>query len=228
MSRAALVAVLAAIGCGRGAPAPAGDPPDLAGLAARLEADAARITGAIDPSAAARAVVAGWRLPATAWSTTVIPEAATWWPAYAAAFDAGAPALAARVEAWAQEGTAGELRAHYAGDPDLTRAQSRLRALVPLGRTSAVVVPGDGDVVLGCVFVHDGHAWRTLTGLDEAITDAVAQAAPACAAHLARAGRLDRCGELGWEITRAALAADGPALARACAQAAPHCGAAAR
>jgi hypothetical protein len=217
------LALLALAACGGGPTTTPAAEPGPAGLAARLIADSERITGAIDPAAAAREIVAGWKLPEPAWRRRVTEPYRGLWREYAAAFDAEAPALAGRLEAWARDAADIDARVHYAGDPDLTLAQSRLRTALPTGEPGAVIVPAVGDVILGEVFVFDGGRWYALAGLDAAVRARVARTAPACAEDLARAGKLDRCGELGWEITRAALADDVAGLARACAAAAPAC-----
>ena len=223
MTRRASALLLAFAACGGSRAARPPDETGPGGLATRLIADSERITGAIDPIAAARAVVAGWRLPEAAWRQRVTKPYGDVWREYATAFDAAAPALAGRLEAWARDGADIDARVHYAGDAELSLEQSRLRTALPTGEPGAVIVPAIGDVILGEVFVYDGTRWRTLTGLDAAISKRVATLAPSCAADLARAGRLDRCGELAWEITRAALADDAADLTRACAAAALAC-----
>lgn len=223
MRRAQPVLALIALGACSRPPAP---PPDLVGpegLAARLVADSERITGAIDPAAAAREVVAGWKMPAAGWATRVTSPYRGVWAEYAAQFDAAAPALAARLQAWAEDGADIEARVHYAGDPDLSLEQSRLRPALPTGEPGAVIVPAIGEVILGEVFVHDGQRWRTLTGLDAAVRARVGRHDAPCADQYARAGRLDPCGDVAWEVTRAALADDTAGLTRACAALLQRC-----
>ncbi len=220
--RTALV-IVALAACSRSAPAVPRDEPGPEGLAARLIADSERITGAIDPAAAAREVVAGWKLPEAAWAVRVTPPYRGVWAEYAAQFAAAAPALAARLEAWARDGADIEARVHVAGDAELSRQQSRLRTALATGEPGVAIVPAIGDVILGEVFVHDGQRWRTLTGLDAAVRARVARHDAACADDYDWAGRLDRCGDLGWELTRAALADDAAGLSRACTAAHAAC-----
>lgn len=204
----------------------AASPPDVdgpQGLGVRLTADAERINRAIDPAAAAREIVSHWKLSQAEWKQRLVPAYAGMWKDYSRAFDEAAPALAERLAVWSAEATELNVRFHFAGDPELSRAQSRLRTALETGAPGVAVVPAEGEVMLGEVFVFDGAHWRTLTGLDEAITARVRAHSETCAQDLLRSGRLDRCGDLGWEITRAAIADDATALARACALAHPHC-----
>ena len=212
MWRAALVVLglglglgLGVSGCGR--PAPALAPAELAGA---LDA----LAGA-DHATRARAVER-WRLDLAAWDALVVEPYRAVYDDYARAFERARPRLIAQL---ARPGAIAT-RAHFAGDPRLTRGQARARWALP------VQFPGEVAELAGApldvVFVRRAHAWFAITGLDEAILARAAALDPACAAHLATV-QPDRCGELGWVLAEAALRADRPRFDRACALAANLC-----
>jgi hypothetical protein len=135
---------------------------------------------------------------------------------YARAFDAAAPALAAQL---ARAGAI-TARTHFAGDPRLTRGQARARWAVPVLYPSEVAEV-DG-AALDVVFVRTHTGWGAITGIDALIDARIEAQQPGCAAHLATV-RDDACGKIVWTVADAALRADLPRLARACALAANVC-----
>jgi len=165
-----------------------------------------------------RDAVAGWVLDEAAWRRIVVDPYRDVWRDYVAAFDRARPALVARLAAHGAITT----RRHYAGDPRLTRAQGRLRWAVPVQYPSMVAELGGAPI--DTVFVYDGARWRALAGLDDVVLARARALDPACAALLARAGRIGHCGEVGWMIADAALRTQRARFAHACKLAASLCG----
>ena len=192
--RALVLVVL--IACGRSAPAPAPGSPEA--LAAYLHGVAPR-------------EATGWILDQAGWERIVVPPYRALWPEYEARFDAAiAPVIA-------QLPHAGATRRHYAGDPKLTGAQTRLRWALPVQYPSVVA---DG---IDTVFVWDGGGWRVLAGLDDIMLAHVRALDPHCADLVARAGPPGHCSEVGWFVADTALRNDA-GFARACQLAADACG----
>lgn len=196
----ALLAVLL-IGCRRPAPPPPPGTPEA--LAAYLHAATAHDA-------------TGWILDRDAWDRTVVAPYRALWPEYRAHFDAAiAPVIRDLPHA-------GATRRHYAGDPRLTKAQTRTRWALPVQYPSVVA---DG---LDTVFVWDGAGWRVLAGLDDVLLAHVRALDPHCADLLARAGGRDtHCSEVGWFVADTALRARdgaGAGFAHACQLAAAACG----
>lgn len=108
-----------------------------------------------------------------------------------------------------------DIRRHFANDTTLSPAQVRLRWTLPVLYPSYVA--GDS------VFVEVNGAWRTLSGLDEALLARVRTLDAACADRLALAGPPGGCTDAGWVIADAALRADTSRFARACQLATAAC-----
>ena len=198
----AVIATLGAPGCQEAPPtAPVS-------LAATLRAGA-------EPARAAEAV-AHWKLDRASWDAVVVEPYRAAYADYARAFDAAAPALAAQL---ARTGTI-TARTHFTGDPRLTRGQARARWAVPVLYPSEVA-DVDG-AALDVVFVRTRTGWGAITGIDTLIATRVEAQQPGCAVHLATV-RDDACGKVVWTVADAALRADPPRLARACALAANVC-----
>jgi hypothetical protein len=195
--------------------------PTPAGLAEALGATLHEVAAAGDrgPAAARRAVEA-WRMPEARWTALVTDGYRPHWRAYAAAFDADAGAVAARLVELARRGGPVEARWQYADDPRLSRAQVRLRWVLPTGRPG--VVADVGGAPLDVVFAWDGAAWRALIGVDDVQLARTRAADPACAEALAAAGRPGTCTDLAWMIADAALRGQPDRLRRACGLAAAN------
>jgi hypothetical protein len=193
----ALAAVLL-IGCKKPVPAPPPGSPEA--LAAYL-----KTAGPRD--------VTGWILDQPAWDRIVVPPYRALWPEYKAKFDG------ADVMVMAQVPHAGATRRHYAGDPHLSRSQTRLRWALPPQYPSVVA---DG---IDTVFVWDGTGWRVLAGLDDVLHDHVMALDPHCAQLLSRAGGTNqRCNEVGWYVADTALRKDTKGFLHACEMAEAACG----
>jgi hypothetical protein len=215
--------LLAAMACGRRDPTDAesvaGDEavveaPELDGLRASLVRDLDRIARGPDPTTVAASVVAAWQVPARRWPTLVTAGFRPHHAAYAAAFAAEAPSVAAAlVAARATPSRAIEVRWQYADDPRLTGEQARLRIALPVGRPGAIVVL-DGQP-LAPVFAHDGQRWRALLALERVIVDRLAADAPDCVAPY-QAAHDGPCLAMSAPILEAALAGARGELARAC------------
>jgi hypothetical protein len=153
----------------------------------------------------------GWILDQAGWDRIVVPPYRALWSEYRAHFDAAiAPVIA-------QLPHAGPARRHFAGDPKLSNAQTRMRWALPVQYPSAVA---DG---IDAVFVWDGTGWRVLAGLDDIMLAHIRTLAPTCADLVARAGPPGHCSELGWFVADTALRGDA-GFARACKLAATACG----
>jgi hypothetical protein len=187
------LAAVVLIGCSTPAQPPAGSP----------EALAAYLKTATPHDAA------GWILDQAAWDRIVVPPYRALWPEYRAHFDTAVAALLPHPAA---------TRRHYAGDPRLSRSQTRLRWALPPQYPSVVA---DG---IDTVFVWDGAGWRVLAGLDDVLFDHVRALDPHCAELLARAGGANQhCNEVGWFVADTALRNDA-GFAHACQLAAAACG----
>ncbi len=218
MNAAPALLVAALVACDGRAPttgAALAEAADLAGLRAALARDVAAIAGASQPDAAARAVLAGWQVPAEAWPALVTPPFRPHHAAYAAAFVAAAPAATGELRALAAGAatSAVEVRWQYADDPALTPAQARLRVALPVGRPGAIVTLAGRP--LAPVFVHDGRRWRALLGLEQVIALRLAARAPACVAPYVAAAR-EPCLAMSAPVIHAVLADDDRELERAC------------
>lgn len=200
--------VLLAIACRSQAPAP-GTPDDLA-------AYLANVAGADEASRTRE--VASWILDERTWNRTIVDPWRTLYLDYTRAFDAARPALVARLAAGGHVAA----RRHYAGDPQLTRSEARLRWALPVQYPS--VVADLAGAPIDAVFVYDGARWRALAGLDEVVLAHVRALDPACGDLLTRAGPRSRCTEVGWAVADAALRGDHTAFAHVCGLAGPLCG----
>jgi len=192
----AAVVVLIVAACSRPAPAPAPGSPEA--LAAYLKT--------VTPRDAT-----GWILDQAGWDGIVVPPYRALWPEYKARFDASIAKVTAQLP------HAGATRRHYAGDPKLSNAQTRLRWALPVQYPSVVA---DG---IDTVFVWDGAGWRVLAGLDDILLDHVRALDPRCAELVARAGPAGHCSEVGWFVADTALRGDA-GFARACQLARDACG----
>ena len=208
---ATIAATIVVLGCGRGqrGRAEAAEPADLAGLRVVIERDLTVIAADRSPAVAA-SIVGAWLVPDRAWPAMVTAPFRARHPLYAAGFVAARVELAA--ELLAAHGAV-DVRWQYADDPRLAPDQARVRVALPVGRPGAIVTVGDHAVT--AVFAHDGHRWRALAGLDEAIVAGLAVHAPACVAPYRRAAR-PPCLAMSTPALAAVLAADAAALERAC------------
>ena len=202
--RLALVALLVAVACQREAPAPP----------ATLAAYLMPLAGADE--ATRRAAVTSWKIDEAAWQHLTTDPYRTAYADYARQFAIAAPALVARFE----HAGAITTRPHFAGDPRLTTGQARARWAQPVQAPSEVA-DLDGAPI-DAVFVRDGDRWRAIVGVDAIIREHAAAMAPDCAA-LFDALTPGRCADAAWVVAEAALRADRPRFARACAQATNLC-----
>jgi hypothetical protein len=222
---AALLATAIAIvgGCRRArAPEAHEEPAGLAGLRAAIERERAAIGGAVDPRAAAAAILAGRELPAAAWPELVSERFRPHRGEAAAAFAAAIPAAADELAALGRAAGALpiEVRWQYADDPQLAPAQARMRVALPVGRPGAIALAGGRP--LAPIFVHDGARWRALLGLDDVVAARIAARDPACAAAYRAAAR-EPCLAMSAPVIAAALDPDAAGLARACGRLAAAC-----
>jgi hypothetical protein len=209
-----LVVVLAIAACNNSPFAPAVLPGSPESLVAYLQT----VVGPGADDATRQREVADWRLDPSLWDRTVVALYRPLYADYERAFAAEAPALAARLA----RGGAVTARRHYAGDPRLTRSQSRDRWALPPLYPSLVAEAGGAPIE--AVFVPDGGHWRALIGLDTVVRARVAALDPGCAANLALAGPTGRCTDVGAAIASAALRTDRDQLAHVCRLAETLCG----
>jgi hypothetical protein len=158
--------------------------------------------------------VARWQLDRAHFERLIVEPFRGAYDGYDAKFKARIPELGdSLAELFAKP----VVRKHFAGDPDLTPSQSRLRWTVP------VMYPAYVVRAIDTAFVRlDGH-WYALAGLDEAIVDKARAIDPTCAARLELAGPPGPCTDVGWAIADAALRGGGDRFIHACKLAAPHC-----
>ncbi|MGE5182757.1 MAG: hypothetical protein ACM31C_11870 [Acidobacteriota bacterium] len=162
--------------------------------------------------------VASWQLGEQAWNRTVVEPFRGLYTDYARGFDAATAPLAAQLAA---RGTI-TARRHFADDPRLTLAQGRLRWTVPVMYPSAVAELAGAPI--DTVFVFDGDRWRALAGVDALVLARARALDAGCGELLARAGRDDRCSQVGWVIADAALRGERARFDHACTLAVGLCG----
>lgn len=155
------------------------------------------------------AAVAGWRLDEAAWRRLVVDPYRTLHADYVREFDAAAPRLVTRL---ARRDREISTRAHFAGDPLLTRGEAWARWALPVMAPAEVAIL-DGEP-LDAVFVRDGDRWRAIVGLDAIVTARVTALDPACAGRMTEPA--PRCRELAWQIADAALRSDRARFEHAC------------
>jgi len=196
--------VLAALGATIATTAACGSPapPPRPGSPEALAAYLATVVGA-DATTRQREV-ASWLAPPALWDVTLVEPYRPLYAEYQRAFAAELPALVDRL---AHPGPV-TARRHFAGDPRLTPAEARDRWALPVLFPSLVAEAGGAPI--DAVFVSEGPAWRALVGLDQVVLARVAALDPGCAAHLALAGPLGHCTDVGAAIVGAAQT--GPAL----------------
>lgn len=164
--------------------------------------------------------VAEWKLTPDEWTHIVVEPYAQHYADYARAFDAAARGLDTQLATWrAHDGRLAQ-RAHYAGDPELTRGQARARWALPV-QAPAEVAMLDG-APLDAVFVRAGDRYKAIVGVDEIVVAATRALDADCARVLEALGS-KACQIVSWEIADAALRADRPRLAHACSLAATQC-----
>lgn len=221
----ALLALGLALGlaaCGdRRAPeqtAPASAPP---AAAPSLESAVAALLASSDLAAA----VDELKLPPAGFDAVLVPSYHRLFAAYLAKYNDEADALVpelARLRAAAKEGgPAIAVRRHYAGDPEISLAQGRVRWAQPVQSESWRV--SIGDAPLDAVWVSYAGRWYLLLGLDEAALSALAAMAPQCAAAARLAGAPGPCSDAAWMAIDGALREDADRVARACDRAAHLC-----
>lgn len=160
--------------------------------------------------------VRSWRFDRAAWERTVVEPYRGLYDDYARAFDAAVPALVATLSRRGVITT----RAHFAGDPRLTRGQAHARWALPVLFPSQVAEL-DGTAI-DLVFVRDGNRWLAITGIDAILRARTSELAPACTGYLDTT-TLPACRDVGWMVADAAVRADRARLERACRLAASVC-----
>jgi len=168
-----------------------------------------------------RDAIAGWELDRPAFARIVVPTYRQLWDDYHARFAAESIRLVGDLARPVKPGAI-TARKHYAGDPRLSPSQARLRLALPVLYPS-VVAELDG-VPVDTVFVHDGHGWRALAGLDTSVRLFVSHLDHHCGELLDEAGPVNRCTELAAAIIDAALKADHVELGHMCQLATSACG----
>jgi len=174
------------------------------------------------PEDARLRAVRGWKLDRRAWDAVIVEPYRALYPDYAAAFDAAVPVLVTQLAVKRPI----LARAHFAGDPKLTRAQAITRwALPTLAPARVAELGGTPPVALDVVFVDAGGGWRAIVGLDAIVHARIAAVDPACADLLTLIDpRGGRCIEAAWAVADAALRREAASLTRTCTLAASLCG----
>ncbi len=226
------------------APAPAPASSASAAIAAAIAADQAAaaaqasLTAAVTALLAAPAdeqqrAVARLKLDPLAFSDVLTAPYDLQYSAYDARFTAAAPAFAAELRRLAAAPAASAaapaapaapaitVRRHYAGDRTLSLEQARLRWALPVQAESWLVERG--GVLLDAVWVRHRGRWFTLMGLDAAVLQLLATAAPECAAAARRAGPPGVCSDATWMALDAAMRGVDDRVARACERALHFC-----
>ena len=221
------------------APAPASAPASSASAAIAADQAAAAaqasLTAAVTALFAAPAdeqqrAVAQLKLDPLAFSDVLTAPYDLQYSAYDARFTAAAPAFAAELRRLAAAPAASAaapaaptitVRRHYAGDRTLSLEQARLRWALPVQAESWLVERG--GVLLDAVWVRHRGRWFTLMGLDAAVLQLLATAAPECAAAARRAGPPGVCSDATWMALDAAMRGVDDRVARACERAVHFC-----
>lgn len=159
----------------------------------------------------ADAHVAELRMDQATFVKTVAPSFRGLYDDYVREYDAGAQALAARIEA-----DRAMPRKHFATDKQNTLEQERLRWALPTLYPSLSAA--------GTVFVRSGDRFYALAGLDAAMVGRVAERDAACAKLLDHVMEAKPCADVGWVVVDAGIRNDRPELARACRLAERVCG----
>ncbi|HTR50731.1 MAG TPA: hypothetical protein VMJ10_08495 [Kofleriaceae bacterium] len=206
---AAVVASAVAIACSRATPLPEPGTPDDLAVHLRTIAGADEATRARE--------VATWLVDEATWRRVIVEPYRELYGDYVRGFDTASAPLVAQLAPLGDVTT----RRHFAGDPRLTRAQGRLRWTLPPLYPSAVAEL-DGTPI-DTVFLWDGMQWRALVGLDEVVRARARAIDPACAAHLALAGPIGHCSEVGAAIADAAVRGDRARFGHLCGLAATLC-----
>lgn len=174
------------------------------------------------PDTERTAAVAGWTLSRAEWDRVVIPHYRPLYDDYLRELSVARPVLVAQLAAKHPIAT----RAHFAGDPTMTRSQAITRwALPTLAPARLADLAGRPPAPLEAVFVDVGGRWRVLVGIGAIVRRRVAALDDACARtldHLEPGG--GRCIEAAWAAADAALHADRARFAHACGLAANLCG----
>ena len=143
-------------------------------------------------------------LPGSTWDRVVVPPFRGLYDAYVAGF-VGKPVHAPPFA----------VRAHFAGDPQLTLDEAVTRWIVPTLFGSQVV---DG---IDAVFVAEDDHFYALTGMAEVIAR---QLSPPCRDLLVRVGPPGRCGDAVWQFVVDSLRGNRGAAEHACSLAVALCG----
>lgn len=194
-----LLLVVALTACRR---APAKDD----SLAAYL-ADAAK-----DPAAA----VASWKLSPAGWERVTTDPYRGEYDYYRDYFENHEKELVRQLS----RGGAIATRAHFAGDPALTRGQARARWAQPVQAPSEVATIGGAPI--DAVFVRDDGGWRVIVGVDQLVLERVGAHDATCAGRMFET-RSGPCANASWVVAEAALRKDVTRLQHACAQLANLC-----
>lgn len=180
-------------------------------LAAHLNA----LSGTDEPTRAA--AVATWTLSRDEWNRVVVEPYRAVYDEYVRELDAMRPALVTLLA----EKRPVQTRAHFAGDPLMSRDQAITRwALPTLAPARIAELAGNPPVAIDAVFVDTGGQWRAIVGLERIVKRHAAD----CAAVFDRIEpKGGTCIEAAWGVADAALRDQRPRFMRACSIATNAC-----
>ncbi len=161
------------------------------------------------------AAVASWKLSASGWERVTTDPYRGEYAYYREYFETHAPQLVAQLA-----GGPITTRAHFAGDPDLTRGQARARWAQPVQAPSEIATAHGRPI--DAVFVRDDGGWRVIVGVDQ-LTFERASASEVVCAQIALAAQSGQCMNAAWVVADAALRKDVTRLHHACGQLANLC-----
>jgi hypothetical protein len=173
------------------------------------------LSGTAEPARAA--AVASWALSRDEWNRITVEPYHAVYDDYVRALDAMRPALVALLA----DKHPVQTRAHFAGDPLMSRGQAITRwALPTLAPARIAELTGTPPVAIDAVFVDVGGRWRAIVGLDEIVKRRAAD----CAAVFDRIDpKGGTCIEAAWSVADAALRDQRQKLTRACSIATNAC-----
>jgi hypothetical protein len=173
------------------------------------------LSGSDEPKRAA--AIAKWTLSRDEWNRIVVEPYKIVYDDYVRELDAMRPAL---VKLLAEKHPV-ETRAHFAGDPLMSRGQAITRwALPTLAPARIAELSGRPTTAIDAVFVDVGGQWRAIVGMDKIIK----QRAADCASVFDRIDpKGGTCIEAAWSVADAALRDQRPRFMHACSIATNAC-----
>lgn len=178
-----------------------------------LQAYLTSLAGADEATRAA--AVASWKLSPSGWERVTTDPYRGEYAYYRNYFEEHASKLVAQL-------ASGPIvtRAHFAGDPALTRGQARARWAQPVQAPSEIATTH--GIAIDAVFVRDDGGWRAIVGVDQLIFERIGAHDVSCAKR-ALPIRTGPCGNAAWVVAEAAVRKDVTRLQHACAQLANLC-----